>query len=445
MKLHLENIGKVKNADILLDGLTVIAGPNDMGKSTIGKVLFTSVQTLSSSSRRGVEDKLARLDIQLSALYERLGRLRFADNVLKNILPITVQPLSRRLVAIKDRKELDDFLNTLIAAIQNTELTPRIKTLCSKDLNNLRIILTENAQVADLYAEVDSWIEMEFLNNFNSAGCDVSKVSFIMDVEESTKFEYIVKNNRAFKTILSGKNTFLDDATYIESPLYLHMLRTINSAKQYVESNNQFSVRGMLPMHVKDLSEKLTATGMGIVQPDTNILLDDLNIEGVMNGKFSFDSTTGSLVYRRGELVFPAVNVASGLKSFGVLRMLVECGIIDANKMLIWDEPENHLHPEWQLNFAEILVQLCKAGYPILINTHSPYFLQSVRYYAAMYSQEKYVNYYMAESVEGGVMQSFRNVTEDLNEIFVKLAEPLNRVMNVDEIRNQRTSQDETI
>ncbi|HBA49755.1 MAG TPA: ATP-binding protein, partial [Lachnospiraceae bacterium] len=40
MKLHIENISKISMADIDLDGITVIAGSNNTGKSTVGKVLF---------------------------------------------------------------------------------------------------------------------------------------------------------------------------------------------------------------------------------------------------------------------------------------------------------------------------------------------------------------------------------------------------------------------
>lgn len=34
MRLHIQNINKIKEADIALNGLTVIVGENDMGKST---------------------------------------------------------------------------------------------------------------------------------------------------------------------------------------------------------------------------------------------------------------------------------------------------------------------------------------------------------------------------------------------------------------------------
>jgi len=45
MRLKLHNIGMISNADILLDGLTVVAGENDTGKSTAGKALFSLIKS----------------------------------------------------------------------------------------------------------------------------------------------------------------------------------------------------------------------------------------------------------------------------------------------------------------------------------------------------------------------------------------------------------------
>lgn len=48
MKLKLKNVGKIKEADIELSGLTLIAGPNDSGKSTVGKVSFALVKSIAN-------------------------------------------------------------------------------------------------------------------------------------------------------------------------------------------------------------------------------------------------------------------------------------------------------------------------------------------------------------------------------------------------------------
>lgn len=44
MELQLKNIGMIKEANVKIDGLSVIAGENDTGKSTVGKELFKQVR-----------------------------------------------------------------------------------------------------------------------------------------------------------------------------------------------------------------------------------------------------------------------------------------------------------------------------------------------------------------------------------------------------------------
>ncbi|ELV05207.1 AAA family ATPase, partial [Brachyspira hampsonii] len=51
MELQLRNIGMIKEADIILDGLTLIAGENDTGKSTVGKALYAVVAGLNNAEK----------------------------------------------------------------------------------------------------------------------------------------------------------------------------------------------------------------------------------------------------------------------------------------------------------------------------------------------------------------------------------------------------------
>ena len=46
MELKIQNVNKIKYADIKLNGLTVIVGANDSGKSTVGRVLFSVIKSL---------------------------------------------------------------------------------------------------------------------------------------------------------------------------------------------------------------------------------------------------------------------------------------------------------------------------------------------------------------------------------------------------------------
>jgi len=46
MTLELKNIGMIKEASVKIDGLTVIAGENDTGKSTLSKALYLIINYL---------------------------------------------------------------------------------------------------------------------------------------------------------------------------------------------------------------------------------------------------------------------------------------------------------------------------------------------------------------------------------------------------------------
>lgn len=46
MTIELHNIGMIKEATVKIDGLTVIAGENDTGKSTVGKALFVMLASI---------------------------------------------------------------------------------------------------------------------------------------------------------------------------------------------------------------------------------------------------------------------------------------------------------------------------------------------------------------------------------------------------------------
>jgi hypothetical protein len=49
MELQLKNIGMIKEANVKIDGLTVIAGENDTGKSTLGKSLYLQLKSIQNA------------------------------------------------------------------------------------------------------------------------------------------------------------------------------------------------------------------------------------------------------------------------------------------------------------------------------------------------------------------------------------------------------------
>ena len=70
MELIINNIAKIKHADIDLNGITVIAGNNDTGKSTIGKVLFAMFNSMNGIEQKLSEEKKATLNRNFIAIIE---------------------------------------------------------------------------------------------------------------------------------------------------------------------------------------------------------------------------------------------------------------------------------------------------------------------------------------------------------------------------------------
>ena len=125
------------------------------------------------------------------------------------------------------------------------------------------------------------------------------------------------------------------------------------------------------------------------------------------------------------------VNLSTGIKSFSILRRLLQNGSIDENGIIILDEPEIHLHPEWQLKFAEIIVLVQKEFETnILLNTHSPYFLNAIEVYSQRYGIEGKCAYYLANEVDNET--NIENVTNNTEKIYEKLARPLQDLENME-------------
>ncbi len=418
MNLKLHNILKIKDADIEIGGLTVLTGENNSGKSTVGKILFSILKATNNVRQL---DKMKTVSIIRRELLS-----------LKIDRGISVDEM-RQILEIEAEKR--DFSSRSVAIMQN-RLT-RIDKL---------IIKLDNPEIA-VKDEFEAIAKSEFMEPLNSFG---SKDSYILFHDETTDadgsdIELVINDGKVDKIRLWG-NSSVEDITYIESPIYLHILNTLRLSSPIPTT----SLRGIpsslrrdnIPYHLADMAEKMLSsaedlTGLfsqEIYGEDYRNQLDE--ISSVTGGEFVLNDKAKQLAFKQNGNVVPPISVASGIKSFGVLQRLLQTDSISTFKMLIWDEPEIHLHPEWQVIFCRLIVQLVAKGTPIVVSSHSPYFVQALRYFASAYGIEKDVKYYMAEESNETTLSTVKEVTNDLNRIFTRLAAPLRDIMNVDAVRN---------
>ena len=123
-------------------------------------------------------------------------------------------------------------------------------------------------------------------------------------------------------------------------------------------------------------------------------------------------------------------NLASGAKTMSVVIHALRNGSLRRNRMLVVDEPESNLHPDWQVKFAHVLVMLHKRlGTNVLLNTHSPYFLKAIEYYAEKEKVDGSTNFYLMKKEKDGSLYNVEDCTGNTNVIFQAMYEPFKEIM----------------
>lgn len=101
MKLNINNFAKINQAEVIVDGITVIAGENNTGKSTVGKILFSLFNALSDIESRILKERLHNI---------KLNNRRIIQNVISSlevprnrVMPITytMEAQLERLLMVK--------------------------------------------------------------------------------------------------------------------------------------------------------------------------------------------------------------------------------------------------------------------------------------------------------------------------------------------------------
>ena len=187
---------------------------------------------------------------------------------------------------------------------------------------------------------------------------------------------------------------------------------------------------------------RLNGAELQLIRKLSNTASDDILGEILVSAKLESifelldEVTTGKIIKNEeGEFVlvdreknsFEIQNLSMGVKAFSIIRILLERGMIREKDVLILDEPEIHLHPEWQLVYAEIIVLLEKFfDLTILITTHSPYFLEAIEMYTRKHKITDVTNYYLAE--KEGNEAVIKEITGNLQSVYELLASPFEKL-----------------
>ncbi len=412
MKFSLTNIGKIAQADIEINGLTVLGGYNDIGKSTIGKTLFSVIKTISDIEQEVMETIIEQVEQEFSSFSIEIRKMtggRFEWSFINPHLKIKgtfEKYINSVLFGVK--KELESLQLSSTERTKANELwfflEERIKKICNPD---------QNESYKKIFDSINYSLFRDDLQNKKSAVLE----SIISLADDSCNIVIHLENERTKLFSINGSFPF-QDVTLIESPLILGWASVVSI------SRNQ--IRSMFGHYIFDLLNKIRLTAPylpAFFSPQTEFVD---KIGEIIGGKMCYDRERRDLTFTQGDMIVKPVNLASGIKMFGIVQILLTNGVVALNTVLIIDEPEAHLHPEWQLKYAEVLTQLVDMGVYVLVSTHSPYMIKALKHYSDKLQQEKITNFYLGNAGEHGTI--FTEVTQDLNPLFKLLAMPMQRL-----------------
>lgn len=413
MILLLKNIGKIKKAEINIKGITIIAGENDTGKSTIGKVLYSIFNSFYDIKGQIYHQKKENIENALTII--KMFNLRGRGNSFK------VDKLAD--IILKNEKEYIKDPNMLIKDVYNFINSTENKKFDDYGIKDIlkRIIETLKINDKDFFNRViTDRFSKEFSEQINNIYTG-EEASVQLNVQNYS-IDITIKNNRV--KLNSEQKLLNTEAIYIYDPFILDDVRTMFFYDKSRRTDER-KMDLMYKLYYKN-NKKNTIDEM-ILEEKLNKIYKQLNI--VCKG--TLEDSGNSVGYKElnSNQILEIRNISTGLKTFVILKTLLQKGWIEEKGTIILDEPEIHLHPEWQLLLARLIVLLQKElNMHILLNTHSPYFLNAIEVYSLKYKIDDKCKYYLASEKNKSVM--IEDVTNHTEVIYEKLAKPLQDLEN---------------
>ena len=396
MNFKIKNFGKIADADIKLDGITVICGNNNTGKSTVGKALFSFFNALTdyknkidaqkdnklrASIRNYISDTM---DLPVKVLSSKYS-IDFISEHGNNFSPEEVKQFIELTYGVKLPK---DRLASLVKYLN----TPEIDIL--NEYVHRYITNVMNGQIKNAYSSNSS--QCSISGKFKDFTCTIKIKKQSCDCELGEPIDH--------------------SAYYFNSPFSIDNL---NERRLAIFGSNPMSrniVDAILQAQT-EINEDSMTNILDRVQNKKELKTVREIIKKAYSGETIIDH--GRYYYSENGISVDFRNISAGLKSFAIIERMLETGVLKKKDVLILDEPEIHLHSEWQIIYAELIVILQKTfDLTILLVTHSFQFLESLNFFIKKYGISDKGNYYIPETTEKGVvMKSCGNDAIELKKI----------------------------
>ena len=97
--------------------------------------------------------------------------------------------------------------------------------------------------------------------------------------------------------------------------------------------------------------------------------------------------------------------------------------------LLVIDEPEVHLHPQWVVEYARLIVLLNKKiGVKFLIASHHPDMISAIKYIANKEKNSSDLHFYLAKSDKNSYQYDYKDLGLEIEDIFSSFNIALKRI-----------------
>lgn len=410
VQIDIQNIGKIQQANVKFDGITIVCGENNTGKSTIGKILFSCFNAMCN-----FEDKI------------QAQREREINSVIRKSLLLSRSPISYSRLVLEycafletsDENLSEEYLSNFLRSKYSDLKDAEINAIVKGTLEKLKI---PNKDLLNEY------IYRYFLDVFCgqikkvSSGRKESKVTITFK-EGRNKISFYANHCKIAQEV-----AITHPAYYISNPF---ILDNLNENRFYFTRGNNLNgnvVSAILKSEEEQADDKMTNIFDSVSNKEKLNNVKKI-LKKAYHGKTILKN--GLYYYQEGTSAFDFRNLSTGLKAFALIERLLESGKLKQKDVLILDEPEIHLHPEWQLIYAETIVALQKEfDLTVLVTTHSPYFLEAMEVYTKKYKSEEKTNYYLAINEEESCFM--KDVTGNLEEIYRLMFNPMQKLEDME-------------
>jgi len=429
-RFKIQNYHAIKEADIAIDGITVIAGPNGSGKSTLSRWLYYVIDTITDFDGYLLTDFRENIKELLITLYRIRMEVSLGRRTSSDVLPlpqIDMDAISSvndidQIPLIVERLHVlvSDYSKVILDYFQSDRISDAKK-------NRILRFLSKDDSQSDIYTAVEGF-SVSLNQKLDLLQKHVVARSYLRNREDAVSFIHDILNeedNVPANVELSEDNVNVWDKR----------LGTLLGIAQviYIDTPMPFELSDIKNnIFLKRLYDRMTVPSKALV-PAQKKLLQRISL--ILSGQIALRKNLfedDKLYYERkdGKLSLPLDKLATGMKTFAYLFQLLKNGCLNDKTVLMVDEPEVHLHPQWVVQYAHIVVLLHKMlGVKIVLASHNPDFVAAIHAISKKEKVADKTNFYLSKKIDGSSYEyEFEPLGNNINPIFESFNLALTRI-----------------